>query len=244
MPAVYYVSGKPIMADYTPATAKSAGDVSVLGSVPCVHHSANPPFGTTTIRDAVAIEGGVYQGTADGALSVGQDAFWDATNAKFSATSAGNTHFGRVVAGPTGDSVGAGPTADGNAVFVFHDPAGRAVTSGKKAEATASATASLTAAQVLGGFVNSVPVAGITLTLPTAALLVAGLTGAKVGDSFDLSIENSSAGANSITLAAGTGGTLRGGTSIAQNKAALIRVVLTNVTAAAEAYTAHSIIGA
>lgn len=246
MPSVNFIGGRPQMVDYTPAAAKSAGDVVVSGAVPFVVHVANPPFGTTTIKDAVAARGGVYQGTADGAMTVGGDAFWDATNAKFTTTAAGNTHFGTTVAGPTGDLVGAGPTADGNAVYVLHDPRGvtPGTLNGKKAEATASTTASLTAAQVLGGFVNSAPAGGITLTLPTAALLVAGMPGAKVGDAVDVSIENTSGGANAITLAAGTGGTLRGGTSVAQNKSALIRIVLTNVTSSAEAYTAHSIIGA
>lgn len=240
---VNFCGGKPQMVDYTPAAAKAAGDVVVTGAVPFVVHVANPPFGTTTIKDAAAARGGIYQATADGAMKVGQDAFWDASAGKFTTTSAGNTHFGTVVAGPTGDLVGAGPAADGDAVYVLHDPRGRALAD-KKAENTVSTTSTLTAAQVLAGFVNSAPGGAITLTLPTAALLVAGLAGAKVGDSFELSIENTSGGANSITLAAGTGGTLRGGTTVAQNKAALLRFVLTNVTASSEAYTVHSIIGA
>lgn len=246
MPPVNFVSGKPVMQKYTPAAAKAAGDVVVVGPTPTVVHVQNPPFGSTTVTDAVAVRGGIYQGTADGALAVGGEVFWDATNAKFTATSAGNAHFGNVVAGPTGDLVGAGPAADGDQVYVFHDPAGRTpgAVGGKKAENTVSTTSTLTAAQVLAGFVNSAPAGGITLTLPTAALLVAAMVGAKVGDAIDLSVENTSGGANAITLAAGSGGTLRGGTSVAQNKSALIRIVLTNVTAAAEAYTAHSIIGA
>jgi hypothetical protein len=68
-----------------------------------------------------------------------------------------------------------------------------------------------------------------------------GCEGRRLGHAVD---REHAGGANAITLAAGAGGTLRGGTSVAQNKAALIRIVLTNVTAAAEAYTAHSIIGA
>jgi hypothetical protein len=239
---VNYVGGKPQMVDYTPAAAKTAGEVVVSGAVPFVVHVANPPFGTTTIKDAAAARGGIYQATADGAMKVGQDAFWDASAGKFTTTSAGNVHFGTTVAGPTGDLVGAGPAADGDAVYILHDPRGRAM-SDKKAEATKSTTATLTAAEVLGGFINSAPAGAITLTLPTAALMVAGLAGAKVGDSFELSIENTSGGANSITLAAG-GATLRGGTTVAQNKSALLRFVITNVGSGTEAYTAHSIIGA
>lgn len=241
-----FISGRPIMVPYTPAAALVAGQVVVVGSVPYVAHAPNPAFGTTPAQDGISARGGLYSGAADGALTVGGDAYWDDANNKFTATSAANTHFGTVVAGPTGDLVGAGPTADGDTVYVLHDPRGVApgTLNGKKSEATASTTAALTAAQVLGGFVNSVPTGAVTLTLPTAALLVAALPGAKVGDAVDLSIENSSAGANSITLAAGSGGTLRGGATVAQNKSALVRILVTNVTASSEAYVAHSIVGA
>lgn len=240
-----YVSGKPIMQKYTPAAAITAGKVVVLGATPFIAHADNPPFGTTTILDSLATRGGIYQGTADGAMSVGQDAFWDDTNNKVSATSTGNTHLGTVVAGPTGDLVGGGPTADGNDVYILHDPRGvnPSVLPGKKSESTQSTTAALTATQLLSGFINSVPAGAITLTLPTAANMVAGIAGAKVGDSIDVVIENTSGGANAITLAAG-GATLRGGTAVAQNKSALIRIVLTNVGTGTEAYTAYSLIGA
>jgi hypothetical protein len=240
-----YVSGKPVMVPYTPAAAKAAGEVVVVGATPFVVHVQNPPFGTTTIRDAVAARGGIYSGLADGAMVVGEDAFWDDTNNKFTATSIGNTHFGTTVAGPTGDLVGAGPAADGDVAYVLHEPRGAATgtLAGKKSEATQSTTATLTAAQLLGGFINSAPAGAITLTLPTAANMVAGIAGAKVGDAFEVSIENTSGGANSITLAAG-GATLRGGTTVAQNKSAILRGVLTNVGSGTEAYTVHSVVGA
>jgi len=125
----------------------------------------------------------------------------------------------------------------------MHIPRGAGSVSSGKSEATQSTTATLTAAQLLGGFINSAPAGAITLTLPTAALMVAGIKGAKVGDSIECAIENTSGGANSITLAAG-GATLRGGATVAQNKSAIIKIVLTNVTASSEAYTAYSIVGA
>jgi hypothetical protein len=239
-----FVYGKPIMSKYTPAVAYSAGDVLVIGATPFVAHMDNPTFGTAVTLDALACGGGVYQMPTDGTPVVGEDVFYDATAKKLTATSTGNTHFGLMLAGPTGDMGKAGPAADGDLGFALHDPIGNASTSiSKKSEATQSTTATLTAAQLLGGFINSVPAGAVTLTLPTAANLVAGVTGAKVGDAFECAIENTSGGANAITLAAG-GATLRGGTSIAQNKAALLRFVLTNVTLGTEAYTAYSIIGA
>lgn len=238
-----YLFGKPLMMDSTPGSSWAAGDVIVIGSAPFVAHVDNPAFGSTVVKDALAAGGGVYVGASDGTPTIGTAVFWDDTNNKFTATSVGNTHFGTTVAGPTGNAQGANPTADGDNVYVLHQPNGAANTSARKSEATASTTATLTIAQLLGGFINSAPAGAITLTLPTAANVVAGIPGAKVGDSFECSIENTSGGANTITLAAG-GATLRGGTSVAQNKAALLRFVITNVTASSEAYTAHSIVGA
>lgn len=244
MSTAIFVSGKPVMQKYTPAASYSAGDVVVIGSVPFVAHEDNPPFGATVILDALACEGGIYQIATDGTPVIGQVVYFNTTSKKLTATGAGNVHFGTLVAGPTGDMGGASPAADGDVGYAFHAPrgSGGGVSTGKS-EATASATATLTAAQLLGGLINSVPVAGITLTLPTAANMVAGVKGAAVGNSFDVTLENSSAGANAITLAAG-GATLRGGTSVAQNKAALLRILLTNVTLLSEAYTVHSIVGA
>lgn len=241
-----FVYGKPVMAKHTESGTHAAGDVILIGSAPLVAHVDVPSFTGGTLTDALSVGGGVYQMTANGALSLGQRAYYDPSTKKISASPVSTYDFGLVVAGPTGDAAGAAPAADGDAVYVLHQPDGATPFGGPgvSAEATQSTTASLTVTQVLNGFVNSAPAAGITLTLPTAALLVAAMKGAKVGDSVTLSLENTSGGANAITLAAGTGGTLRGGTSVAQNKAALIRIVLTNVTAAAEAYTAHSIIGA
>lgn len=121
--------------------------------------------------------------------------------------------------------------------------AGSRVSDGPCAEATQSTTATLTAAQLLGGFINSAPAGAITLTLPSAANMVAGVSGPAVGDAFMCVVENTAGAANSITLAAG-GATLRGGTTVAQNKAALLFILLTNVTAGAEAYTVYVSVGA
>jgi len=241
-----FIYGKPVMQKYTPAASYSAGDVILVGATPLVAHADNPPFGTTVILDALACGGGIYQMTANGALVLGQRVWYDPATKKISGTPVSAYDFGILLAGPTGDLGGAAPTTDGDACYVFHCPEGYTpfTQPGVAAEATQSTTNTLTVAQTLGGFINSAPGGAITLTLPTAANLVAAMKGAKVGDAITLSIENTSGGANAITLAAGAGGTLRGGTSVAQNKSAIIRIVLTNVTAAAEAYTAHSIIGA
>jgi len=245
-PMTTFRKGKPIMVPYDAGgNTYKAGDVIVAGPTPLVAHEDIPAFTGGTTLGELSARGGVYECVADGALSVGQEVFWDAANKKITGTAVGNVHFGTLLAGPTFLASGAGPAADGDLCWVLHYPQASPPNGleGVRSEATASATATLTAAQLLGGFINSAPGAGITLTLPTAANMVAGMKGCKVGDSFQTVIENTSGGANAITLAAG-GATLRGGTSIAQNKSALLFGVITNVGAGTEAYTVYSLVGA
>lgn len=245
--AATLVYGKPVVAKHVETGTHNAGDVVVIGATPYVAHCDIPQFAGGPLTDALACGGGIYLMTANGAGAIGQRVWYDPSAKKISPAAAVScVDFGVLVGGPTNNLAGAGPAADGDDCYVLHGPEGSTPygAPGVAAENTQSATATLTVTQVLNGFVNSAPAGAITLTLPTAANLVAAMKGAKVGDSVTLSVENTSGGANAITLAAGSGGTLRGGTSVAQNKAALIRIVLTNVTASSEAYTAHSIVGA
>ena len=240
------VYGKPVMAKHVEPATHNAGDVVVIGATPYVAHADIPQFTGGPLTDALACQGGIYLMTASGAGTIGQRVWYDPSAKKISPAAAVNcVDFGILVGGPTNNLAGAGPVADGEDCYVLHSPDGTTPygAPGVAAESTQSTTATLTVTQTLNGFVNSAPAGAITLTLPTAANLVAAMKGAKVGDSVTLSIANTSGGANAITLAAGAGGTLRGGTSVAQNKSALVRIVLTNVTASGEAYTAHAIIG-
>lgn len=100
-------------------------------------------------------------------------------------------------------------------------------------------TATITAAQVLTGVLRGVPTGAAAYTLPTAALLVAAIPNAAVGMIFDMVISNKSAGANTITVSAGAGGTAEGTLTVAQNAARNFRFILTNVTASSEAYTVY-----
>lgn len=102
-------------------------------------------------------------------------------------------------------------------------------------------TATVTAAQLLKKIIDAVPTGAATFTLPTAALLVAAMPGVKVGDTFEFIITNNSAGANTITVAAGTGGTADGTVTVAQNVVRKFVVHITNVTASSEAYTVYGI---
>lgn len=245
-PQAIFRMGKPVMVPFDAGVNTfNAGDVKIIGASPLVCHEAIPAFSGGGTLDALAAGGGIYEMVSDGTGFVGGEAFWDDTNKKITATAIGNTHFGYFVAGPTFLAGGAGPAADGDLAWVLHRPSGKPPNGleGARSEATQSTTTTLTAAQLLGGLINSAPGAGITLTLPTAANMVAGMKGCKVGDSFVCAIENTSGGANAITLAAG-GATLRGGTSIAQNKSAILIGLITNVGTGTEAYTVYSIVGA
>ena len=86
---------------------------------------------------------------------------------------------------------------------------------------TATDTATLSAAQVLGGIIVGTPTAAATWTLPTVALLEATLVNCKVGTTFDLNIINvATNSAYDITVAVGTGWTIVGQAAVASNAAA------------------------
>ena len=102
-------------------------------------------------------------------------------------------------------------------------------------------TATVTAAQLLTKVLDGTPTAAAAYTLSTAELLVAAMPGAAVGDSFYFIINNKSTGANTITVSAGTGGTADGTLTVAQNVIRGFFVVVTNVTAATEAYFVYGL---
>ena len=100
----------------------------------------------------------------------------------------------------------------------------------KRTQTAVTNTATITAAQVLTGILDGTPTAAATYTLPTAALLVAGIANCKVGSSFLLIVNNKSADAYAITVAAGDGGTGDGTLTVAQNVIRAFLILITNVT--------------
>jgi hypothetical protein len=71
---------------------------------------------------------------------------------------------------------------------------------------TATSTATLTAAQILGGVLVANPsTSAATYTLPTAALIDAALPNATVGSTFDLNLVNVGTSSGAVTLATATG---------------------------------------
>jgi hypothetical protein len=90
---------------------------------------------------------------------------------------------------------------------------------GNMALAAPTATATLSAANSINTIVRGVPTGAATYTTATAAEIYAAYGNARIGDTFVLIVLNASAGANTITVAAGAGGTDSGVMTVAQNAA-------------------------
>lgn len=108
----------------------------------------------------------------------------------------------------------------------------------------------LTIAQLKTGIIHGDPNgSGRTLTLPTAALAVAGLSNAAVGDCVDFYIINEATTdqtAEDMTVAAGVGGSIIGSTKVwalvtanENSNTSKWRIRFTNVTASSEAYVCY-----
>lgn len=102
-----------------------------------------------------------------------------------------------------------------------------------------------TAAEILTGIiVRATAGASRSDTLPTAALLVAAVPGAQVGDTIEFMLVNGASAAETITVNAGAGGGFdanqpAGTRVLAQNVTKMINIRLTNVTPASEAYVVY-----
>ena len=96
---------------------------------------------------------------------------------------------------------------------------------------TLTADTTLTAAQVAVGLVvcKKASDATLTVTLPTAALLDAAITSAKVGSSFDLTIcnDNNSGSSSTVPVTTGTGITVFGSVTVGRHSAHTYRFVKT-----------------
>ncbi len=107
---------------------------------------------------------------------------------------------------------------------------------------TTAGALTYTAGQVLAGLILRDPNgAARTDTTPTAALLVAAVPGAMNGSSFRFTIRNDADAAETITVAAGTGGTTSGTMTIAQSNSKEFLVRFTRVDSGNEAYTIYSL---
>ncbi len=111
-----------------------------------------------------------------------------------------------------------------------------AVSNGVTSTTASGATVTLTAAQLLGGYIRSTPTEAQAMTLPTAALLYAAMTQPQAGSRFEFVITNLSA--YTITVGAGTDGTLTGTATIATNNT---KRFLIEITATTPTYTCWSL---
>lgn len=104
-----------------------------------------------------------------------------------------------------------------------------------------NATATLTAAQLLGGLITSTSAAAVAMTLPTGAVfepLLAAVYGTlAVGDGFLFTIINT--GPNTVTLTAASGFTIGGGQTTPGAIATLTNATFRVVRTAANTYIAY-----
>ncbi len=112
-------------------------------------------------------------------------------------------------------------------------------------QTVAVATAvTLTAGQVLAGMILQDPSGGgVTTTLPTAELLLDAVPNAQIGTTLSLLIRNDADAGETITVAAGTGGTVTGGgtMTIAQSYMKMFWIRFTGVTPGSAAYIVYSL---
>lgn len=111
------------------------------------------------------------------------------------------------------------------------------------AQVATAGAGTYTAGQVLSGMILRDPAgASRTDTLPTAALLIAAWPGCQIGSMIDFTVENQADAAETITVAAGTGGTAASGhtLTIAQSNSKEFRIRVTGITPGSEAYALYN----
>jgi hypothetical protein len=107
---------------------------------------------------------------------------------------------------------------------------------------TTAGNQTLTTAQMTAGYLLRDPNGGdVTDTTPTAAQIVAAIPNCQTNSSFLWIVKNTADAAETITIAGGTGVTITGTATIAQNNTKIFLVVVTDPTSGSEAVTIYSI---
>ncbi len=105
------------------------------------------------------------------------------------------------------------------------------IQSGAAATVATAGAATYTAAQLLNGLILRDPAgAARSDVTPTAALIIAAMGNVEVGDHFEFTIRNTADDAETITVTEGTGVTLSGTMTIAQNNSKRFRCEVTAAT--------------
>lgn len=104
--------------------------------------------------------------------------------------------------------------------------------------ALSDSSQTLTTTHIISGIMTMTPTVARSLTLPTAADMVAALSGIAVDDSIDFTIINESM-VDDINLLDNTGTSIVGATSTSLNTSSTFRMRFTNVTASSEAFIVY-----
>jgi hypothetical protein len=102
---------------------------------------------------------------------------------------------------------------------------------------TGSGAITLTAAQIMGGFLIVDCQDAQNAAMPTAELLIAAIPGVKVGSSFQFQIKNS--GDSTLTVVLGTGVTVTGTATVITAEQKQFLVYITNATVGSATYTVY-----
>jgi len=130
-------------------------------------------------------------------------------------------------------------TPKGTAAIVADGPF---VSKRSVATITTAGAGTYSAANIAGGIILRDPNgASRTDTTGTAADILAQFLRARVGSSFFLMVRNTADAAETITVAGGTGVTISGTATIAQNNTKLFMGIFTNVGSGTEALTLYSV---
>ena len=237
----------------TPATSSAVNEITVTNSAAGNAVSIAATGDDTDIPLTLAAKGTglilLGQATSTGVKLAADQPILDSAGLELAKFSKASTAVNEVTVGNA--ATGAAPTlaATGDDTNIPLDLVAkgtgvvraRAMTMKKVTQTAKTDTATLTIAELLTGVIDGTPTAAAGYTLPTAADLVAGVVGARVGDSFEFLVNNKSAGANTITVAAGSGGTADGTLTVAQNVIRKFVVIITNVTGSSEAYYVYGL---
>ena len=108
--------------------------------------------------------------------------------------------------------------------------------------AAPTATATLSAANSFNVIIRGVPSAAATYTTATAAAIVSAIGGdCAIGTTFMVVVLNASAGANTITVEGGSGVTVSGVATVAQNASKIFLGRVTAVASGSEAITLYGL---
>jgi predicted RecA/RadA family phage recombinase len=171
----------------------------------------------------------------------GDKVYWDSAAAKATSVAAGNRLIGAAAAAAANTTTTGNVRLDGTISRLTPDSQ-----VGLPISKNTAGAVTLTAAEVLSGLVVADPNgAARTYTLPTAALLVAAMPGARVGDVVRCYVINGADAAETLTLAAGAGGAFDANQTassqvIPQNASKMVHIRITNIGAATEAYVVYA----